>query len=161
MTQGKLDEAVSAFREAIRLKPGLADVHNDLAWLLATCPDAKMRDFPKAVALARRAVELAPKEGYWNTLGVAHYRAGDWKASVAALEKSMELGHGGGAIDWFFLAMAHWRLGHSDEARTWYEKAAGVDGEEPAQGCGAHSLPREAAALLGPTDLPADVFARP
>ncbi len=162
VTQGKLDEAVAAFREAIRLKPGLADVHNDLAWLLATCADAKIRDFPKAVALARRAVELAPKvEGYWNTLGVAHYRAGDWKASVAALEKSMELGHGGGAIDWFFVAMAHWRLGHGDEARTWYEKAAAWMEKNQPKDEEHIRFRAEASALVGLTDRPAEVLARP
>ena len=25
--------------------------------------------------------------------------------------------------DWFFLAMAHWKLGNKDEARAWYDRA--------------------------------------
>ena len=66
--------------------------HNGLAWLLATCSDAKFRDPKQAVALAKRAVELDPNNwGYLNTLGAAYYRAGDWKAAIAALEKSMKL----------------------------------------------------------------------
>src|SRR5262249_16339311 len=78
----------------------------------------------KAVALAKKAVELAPKEGnHWNTLGAAHYRAGNWKDAVAALEKSMQLRKGGDAFDFFFLAMAHWRLEHKEEAHKLYEKA--------------------------------------
>ena len=37
--------------------------------------------------LAKEAVELKPEEGtFWNTLGAAQYRAGDWKAAIAALE---------------------------------------------------------------------------
>ena len=56
-------------------------------------------------------------------MGLAHYRAGDWKAAIAALEKSMDLRKGGDSIDWFFLAMAHWQLGEKDEARKWYDKA--------------------------------------
>jgi hypothetical protein len=35
----------------------------------------------------------------------------------------MELRNGGDAIDWFFLAMAHWQLGDKPQARTWYNKA--------------------------------------
>ena len=92
---------------------------------------------------------------------MAHYRAGDWKASVAALEKSMELGHGGGAIDWFFLAMAHWRLGHSEEARTWYEKAGAWMEKNQPKDLELIRFRDEAAALLGPAELPDDVFARP
>src|SRR5262249_22089469 len=103
---------------------GDAQAHNDLAWLLATCPDEKRRDPNRAVDLAKKAVELAPKEGaYWNTLGVAHYRAGDWKAAIAALDKSRELRTGGDVFDFFFLAMAHHKLGNQDEARKYYDRA--------------------------------------
>ena len=80
--------------------------HNELAWLLATDPNPNARDPGRAVNWAKKAVELAPNEGnFWNTLGVAHYRAGDWKAALEALEKSMKLRNGGDSSDWFFLAM--------------------------------------------------------
>jgi uncharacterized protein HemY len=93
--------------------------------LLATSADAKLRDPKRAVELAKNAIKLAPKEGnFWNTLGVAHYRAGDWKAALDALTNSMELRKGGDSSDWFFLAMAHWQLGHKEEACKWHEKAA-------------------------------------
>ena len=49
---------------------------------------------------------------YWNTLGVAHYRAGAWQTATTCLERSMTLRKGGDAYDWLFLAMAHWQLGH-------------------------------------------------
>ena len=57
----------------------------------------------------------APTGTPWHT---AHYRAGDWTAAVAALEKSMTVGNGGDGFEWFFLAMAHRQLGHEDEARS-------------------------------------------
>ena len=53
---------------------------------------------------------------------MAYYRAGDWKAAIAALEKSMELNKGGDSFDWFFLAMAKWQSGEKDAAREWYDK---------------------------------------
>jgi tetratricopeptide (TPR) repeat protein len=60
---------------------------------------------------------------YWKTLGIARYRAGDWEAAVAALDKSREFRRGGDAFDWLFLAMAHRKLGYPDEARRAYEQA--------------------------------------
>ena len=60
---------------------------------------------------------------YWNTLGVARYRAGDFNAAVEALTKSMELHAGGDGFDWFFLAMAHWQHGDKEQARKWYGQA--------------------------------------
>jgi eukaryotic-like serine/threonine-protein kinase len=120
--KGWLDEAVACFREALRLKPDFPRAHHNLVWLLVTWPRPRLRDRARAVALARKAVELAPKEGnFWNTVGVAHYRAGDWKAAVAALERSVRLRAGGDSAD-FFLAMARWRLGDKEQARVWYGK---------------------------------------
>jgi uncharacterized protein HemY len=74
--------------------------------------------------LAGRAVEQAPEErAFWNTLGVAHYRAGDPKAAIEALERSRGLSQGGDSFDFFFLALAHARLGQTDRARHWYDEA--------------------------------------
>src|SRR5262249_53111914 len=110
--QKKLEEAIAAYRKAIEIDPNFANAYNGLAWLLATCPDAKFRDPKQAVALAKKAIELAPPHpGYPNTLGVARYRASDWIGAIATLEKSMKLRNGGDGNDWFFLAMAHWQLG--------------------------------------------------
>jgi uncharacterized protein HemY len=73
---------------------------------------------------AQKAVELAPTYGLIrNTLGVAQYRAGNWHKAVAALEKSMQLQGGGDSYDWFFLAMAYWRLGEKEKARQWFDRA--------------------------------------
>ena len=67
--------------------------------------------------MALRAVDEFPDAAaYWNTLGVAHYRAGDDHAAVAALDRARTLG-GGTAFDDVFLAMAHARLGDPAEAR--------------------------------------------
>jgi serine/threonine protein kinase/tetratricopeptide (TPR) repeat protein/WD40 repeat protein len=124
--KGRWDGAIASFQEATRLAPVNAKYHSTLAWLLANCPDPRFRDPGEAVRQAKRAVELAPKAGgYWMALGMAHYRAGDWEAAAAALEKSAQLRKGGNAFDWFFLAMARWRLGQKEEARKWYARAVG------------------------------------
>jgi tetratricopeptide (TPR) repeat protein len=121
---GQYDKAIADCSKAIELDPRHAGAHNNLAWLLATCPDAKLRDPKRAVELARKAVEIAPKEGgYWNTLGVAHYRAGDCKAAILAIHTSIEKSKGGDACDWFILAMSHWKLGEPAEAHKQYDQA--------------------------------------
>jgi Flp pilus assembly protein TadD len=129
---GDRPAAEQAFRKAEDLGPLSPLVQNHVAWFLARYPDARFRGpgravelARKAVELARKAVELAPKQGmFWNTLGVAQYRAGEWKAAIAALEKSESLAPDKHlAFNGFFLAMAHWQLGHKDEARAWYDRA--------------------------------------
>jgi uncharacterized protein HemY len=97
---------------------------NALAWLLANCPDRALREPAQALQFAKQTVKEAPKNGkYWNTLGAAHYRVGEWQEAVKALNESMRINQGGEATDWFFLAMAHWRLGDKDQGRTWHQKA--------------------------------------
>jgi uncharacterized protein HemY len=97
---------------------------NNYAYYLADCPDASLRDPARAVDLARRATAQAPESGViWNTLGIAHYRAGEWRQAAAALEKSVALRRGGDAYDWFFLAMTAWQLGDRPAAAVWYEKS--------------------------------------
>jgi serine/threonine protein kinase/Tfp pilus assembly protein PilF len=122
---------------------------NELAGFLADNRHPSFRDPALAVELARRAVRAAPGEGkYWNTLGVAHYRAGDWKSAVAALDKAMALRKGGDGPDWFFLAMAHWRLGHRQDARQWYARAEKWAAEHAPQNDDLRRLRAEAAALI-------------
>ena len=104
--------------------PRSASANNQAAWLLIIDPDAQPGDAERAVALAKRAVELAPTEGNCrNTLGAAYYRAGAWRKALAELTESMRLRHGGDSFDWFFLAMAHYRLDHREEAWQWFHRA--------------------------------------
>jgi tetratricopeptide (TPR) repeat protein len=135
------------YLEASRHQP---TAYNHAAWALATRPDFKSLNPARAIAFAKKAVELAPKQGaYWNTLGVAHYRGGDWKAAVETLQKSMELRQGGDSFDWFFLAMAHWQLGEKDKAREWYDRAVQwMDKNQPSNE-ELHRFRTEAAELLG------------
>jgi serine/threonine protein kinase/tetratricopeptide (TPR) repeat protein len=172
-------EAGRAYRRAqyLMAKSGVslnnALLQNDLAWKLATSPDALVRDPGRAVQLARSAIDAAPHEDtFWNTLGVACYYSGEWKAAVEALERSRSYHKDKRStleiLDMLYLAMAHWQLGHADEARSLYGRAdewmnANRQGRwflEP----NPEYLRRpgaEARTLLGLADLPDDVFARP
>jgi hypothetical protein len=102
----------------------MAETQNNLGWLLATFPIAELREPRAAVEHARRATEIEPGQGnFWNTLGVACYRAGEWDEARRALRRSMDLRGGGDSFDWFFLALVHLKHGQLDQAREWYDKA--------------------------------------
>jgi tetratricopeptide (TPR) repeat protein len=117
-------ETIAAYRATLATDPAGAIRQNELAWLLATTPDVQYREPAQAVQHGLEAVRLMPQDAdAWNTLGVAHYRNGQWNEAIDALNKSMERS-GGTAIDWLFLAMTHWQRGERDEARTWYDRAA-------------------------------------
>ncbi len=65
--QGKVDEAVAAFREAIRLKPDYAEAHNNLG--IALAGQGKVDE---AVAEHREAIRLKPDYALAHTnLGIA------------------------------------------------------------------------------------------
>jgi uncharacterized protein HemY len=85
----------------------------------------------------------------WNTLGVAQYRKGDWKAAVEALMKSAQLRNGGDSFDFFFLAMAHWELNEEEEARAWYDRAVAWMDRNAPQNEELQRFRAEAATLLG------------
>jgi eukaryotic-like serine/threonine-protein kinase len=146
---GLYREAIADDQRLLKLLPANAEALNTLAWHLTTCPDIKLRDSAQAIRLAQQALQLGEQVGMvWNTLGVAQYRAGESKEAIESLGKSMVLRNGGDAFDWFFLAMAHEKLGHRDEARKWYDRAMAWMDENKSKNEELGRFRAEAAALL-------------
>ncbi|HUE75048.1 MAG TPA: serine/threonine-protein kinase [Pirellulaceae bacterium] len=119
------DEEVGKEIEALLKGSPSGEELNSIAWPLISRSNPSAGAARQAVELAQKAVELNPSAGHiWNTLGVAHYRAGSWLAAIEALQKSRELNKDKHfSADAFFLAMAHWQLANKDEAGKWYEQA--------------------------------------
>jgi eukaryotic-like serine/threonine-protein kinase len=107
--------------------PDQALVQNNLAWAYATAPPP-LRDPAKALLHARVAVRLAPDIGnYRNTLGVALYRADQYREAVIELEKSLAAAsRDDSAYDLFFLAMCHVRLRDVGKAKVEFERACSL-----------------------------------
>ena len=104
--------------------PVALDQLADMAWLLATYPDPRLRDPDRAVRWATRAATRAANVGWvLNTLGVAQYRAGDWPSAIETLKNTSRLEHRRQPITWLCLAMAYWQLGEREQARRWYDEA--------------------------------------
>ena len=129
-----------------------AGASNALAWFLATCPKPELRDPGQAVVLAQKATSLDPKRGgYWNTLGVAYCRLEKWKRAAAALEQSIRLSGGGDCADWFFLAIAYWKLDRKVEALDQYDRAMIWMDEHKPQDEELLRFRDEATQLIGPS----------
>ena len=149
---GRHDEAIAVYRRALELRPERAMFNNDLAWMLVTAPDQKLREPREAVLLATESTKLNPEAANnWNTLGVAHYRAGEYRAAIAAFEKSEELGHGREfGFNAFFLALSRWQLGERDLARRWFDDAVRWMGEKKPNDDELRRFREEAEALIRP-----------
>jgi tetratricopeptide (TPR) repeat protein len=82
--RGEWQRALEDYGEAVRLEPKFAGAHNNLAWLLATCPVDSLRDGELALEHATRACDGS---GWSNpsclgTLAAAYAEVGDFGQAV-------------------------------------------------------------------------------
>ena len=91
--QGKIAEAVVQWREAVRLQPNQIAYVNNLAWVLATCPEASVRNGAEAVELAQRAVKLSGvrQPAILGTLAAAYAEAGRFSEAMHTARKALDL----------------------------------------------------------------------
>lgn len=76
------DRAVEDATRALEVNPYYSVGANQLAWMLATCPDSRYRDGKKAVALAEKVVGRFPEANFLDTLAAAYAEAGNMEAAV-------------------------------------------------------------------------------
>jgi tetratricopeptide (TPR) repeat protein len=90
---GQYTEALMRYENAIRLDPLFPWSANNLSWVLATCPDEKLRDGRRAIEFARQAIKVPKVEvpDFINTLAAAYAAAGDFDAAVRLCRKSVEM----------------------------------------------------------------------
>jgi tetratricopeptide (TPR) repeat protein len=92
LRQRQYERALADCREATRLDSRNADAHECLAWLLATCPEARLRNGQEAVAHALRAEKLGGKAvRFLNTLAAAHAENSQFADAVRFQEQAMTL----------------------------------------------------------------------
>ncbi len=90
----KQAEAIADYEKAIQLEPKDEGVLNNLAWVLATSPDPKLRNGKRALQLATRACELSHyKRAYiLSTLAAAYAENGDFPQAIHWSSKAVEIG---------------------------------------------------------------------
>jgi tetratricopeptide (TPR) repeat protein len=85
--------AVSHFGKAFQANPRMFSAGNNLAWILATCPDEKVRDGRRAVEVAKNicAATEYKDHRYYGTLAAAYAENGDFKNAISITKKEIEM----------------------------------------------------------------------
>jgi tetratricopeptide (TPR) repeat protein len=89
--QGQTAEALAHWRDTIRLQPNHAPALRRAAWVLATSPDAAIRNGGAALAFAVRAVELAGEKDarLLDTLAAAYAEQGQFADAVLTARRAL------------------------------------------------------------------------
>ena len=89
--RGQVREAVAHWRAVLRVQPDFLLALNEVAHVLAACPEASMRNGPEAVTLAERAVELSGgREAiYLDTLAAAYAEAGRFADAIETARRGL------------------------------------------------------------------------
>lgn len=85
------DKATVAYENVLKIDPVNVHALNNLAWLLATCPDKAFRDAPKSLDLARRAVDIQKEAYILDTYAEALYLNSHKSQALAAAKQALEI----------------------------------------------------------------------
>lgn len=87
-------EAVGHLRQALKTNPDSPPALNDLAWILATCPEKELRNPTEAVSLAEKACQRTGMTNYqcFDTLAAAYAAAGRFDEAKGSAARAIELG---------------------------------------------------------------------
>jgi len=86
-------DALALFQHVLKINPDSVEALSRVAWLLATCPEAHVRNGPEAIRLAARACELTGNRDALslNALAAAYAETGQFPRATATAARSLEL----------------------------------------------------------------------
>ncbi|HXO94404.1 MAG TPA: hypothetical protein VN825_09725 [Candidatus Acidoferrum sp.] len=90
---GRINEAVAHWKQSLEIWPDDMNAQAGLAWVLATSPDASLRDGAKAVELAKKVIERA---GHANvivlrTLAAGYAESGRFSEAIETAQAALQL----------------------------------------------------------------------
>jgi Zn-dependent protease with chaperone function len=85
-----LVKAQWAYENILRLNPDDGLALNNLAWILATAEDVSLRDYPRALILAKRAVEAERSPTFLDTLAEAYYVNGLYDQALETIQEALD-----------------------------------------------------------------------
>jgi tetratricopeptide (TPR) repeat protein len=99
--KGREREAISHLQSALQIEPSNMQIQNDLAWHLATCPEASLRNGKKSLELARQANDLAGGGNpiILQILAAACAEVGQFNDAKRNVQKAIELAPATGRQD--------------------------------------------------------------
>ena len=95
-----MQSGVSYYREALNVDPEYGDAQNNLAWVLATHPDKRVRNGNEAVRLAELAVKAkrGAAPGLLDTLAAAYAEDHRFEDAVTIARRAIEQAQAGGQL---------------------------------------------------------------
>ena len=100
---GQAREAIAQYQLFLKLQPDNADALSDLAWVLATWPEASIRNGTEAIQLTRRANQLTGGQDPMTlrALAAAYAEGGQFAEAVSVARRALELAESqsNGALD--------------------------------------------------------------
>jgi tetratricopeptide (TPR) repeat protein len=95
---GRRRDALEHLQIAHTVQPTSTSVGNDLAWVLATAPEAELRNGKKALQLALQASKATGNKDpiILDTLAAAYAEAGDYSGAQTISRAALELARMGG-----------------------------------------------------------------
>jgi tetratricopeptide (TPR) repeat protein len=86
-------EAIQTFRRGLEVEPRHMIMGNEMAWLMATAPEAAVRNAPQAIQIGERLVELTSRKEPkpLDTLAAAYAEAGRFDEAVATAHDALAL----------------------------------------------------------------------
>lgn len=87
-------EAIADYEQALKLDPENSGVLNNLAWVLATSPNDKLRDGKRSIELGQLACKLTDyKQAHiLSTLAAGYAETGDFETAISWSTKAVEAG---------------------------------------------------------------------
>jgi tetratricopeptide (TPR) repeat protein len=124
---GETREAIAHYRMALDIRPDFAPALDSLAWVLATSPDASVRDGVQAVELAARAEQISGgrNPGFVATLAAAYAEVGRLPEAVATGERALRLATAQGKAALAERLRTQVALYQTGAPSRWYGEASG------------------------------------
>jgi Flp pilus assembly protein TadD len=93
LQSGRPDQAIVHFQKLLEIEPRNIQILNNLAWVLATCPEASLRNGADAVELADQANRLCgdTNSTVLDTLAAAQAEVGRFPEAVATAQRALQL----------------------------------------------------------------------
>ena len=124
---GDYTNAVASLRQSVALQPEFVDALNDLAWTLATAPDANVRRPDEALTVALRACALTSNQVVrcLGTLDAAYAAAGHFQPAITTAQRVVQMAQDAG--DASLANMAKERLKFYQAGQPYFQSFAPVN----------------------------------
>ena len=98
--QGRISEAIAQWQEALAIQPDNGNAASNLAWVFATCPEDSIRNGPRAVVLAGKAMQISGGKipMLFRVLAAAYAENGRFSEAIETAQRGAELANREGNV---------------------------------------------------------------